>query len=171
MDASPQTRWSNFHVTVNLNADDEAHIAAMREAVEEMAQVPTLWTWLKQFNGEEQVAFTSATSQLVQHVRLRAAFEHEGKHNRGLHVHILVEVTHTTMVQVSKEGVASIFRAACKRTPNVHCRFLRGDDPEAKQVILKYITKEVPATRPSDQNNSRLRSVFGKSEDVVDSEM
>lgn len=143
----------------------------MRLAVEEMAQVPTLWRWLKQFTGEEQVDFTSATQALVQHVRLRAAFEHEGKHNKGLHVHILVEVTHSTMVQINKEGVAAIFRQACHMSPNVHCRFLRGDDPEAKQVILKYITKEVPARRPADQNNSRLRSVFGKSDDVVESEM
>jgi predicted SnoaL-like aldol condensation-catalyzing enzyme len=169
MDATT-TKWSNFHVTVNLNVDDEAHIHAMRAAVEEMAEIPTLWRWLKQFNGEEQVDFTSQTSALVEHVRLRAAFEHGGKTNKGLHVHILIEVTHTTMVQVSKDGVAAIFRQACKMQPNVHCRFLRGTG-EDKDVILKYITKEVPNYRPADQNNSRLRSAFGNANDVVESEM
>jgi len=117
-----------------------------------------------------QVDFTSQTSPLVQHVRLRAGFEHGGKQNHGLHVHILVEVTHTTMVQVSKAGVAEIFRQACHMTPNVHCRFLRGDG-EDKDCILHYITKEVPKFRPKDQNNSRLRSVFAKDDDIVESEM
>jgi predicted SnoaL-like aldol condensation-catalyzing enzyme len=162
-------KWSNFHLTINLNKDDEAHIHAMRTAVEEMAEIPTLWRWLKQFNGEEQVDFTSQTASLVRHVRLRAAFEHGGKTNKGLHVHILVEVTHTTMVQVSKDGVAAIFRQACKMQPNVHCRFLRGTG-EDKDVTLRYITKEVPSYRPVDQNNSRLRSVFGKSDDIVEAE-
>jgi len=165
-----RTKWSNFHITCNLNVDDEAHIHAMRSAVEEMAEIPTLWRWLKQYTGEDQVDFTSKTSHLVQNVRLRAAFEHGGKQNKGLHVHILVEVTHTTMVQVSKEGVAAIFRQACKMQPNVHCRFLRGDTQD-KDVILKYITKEVPSYRPTDQNNSRLRSAFGNDNEIVESEM
>jgi len=166
----PKTKWSNFHLTVNSNINDEGHIRAMREAIEDMAQPPTLWKWLKQFNGEEQVDFTSATAPLVDHVRLRAAFEHEGKINKGLHVHILVEVTHTTMVQVSKEGVASIFRQAIGVNCNVHCRFLRGAG-EDKDFILEYITKEVPSYRPKDQGNSRLRSAFNKDDDPVESHM
>jgi hypothetical protein len=162
-------KWSNFHITVNFNIDDEEHIRAMREAVEEMAEPPTLWTWLRQFNGEEQVAFTGATTHLVERVRLRAAFEHGGKQNKGLHVHILVEVAHRTMVQVNKQGVEALFARIVKRTPNVHCRFLRGNS-EDKDYILHYITKEVPAVRPKDQNNSRLRSAFGKEEDPAESE-
>jgi hypothetical protein len=56
MDA--KSKYSNFHVTVNFNVDDEAHIHEMREAVEAMATLPTLWLWLRQFNGEAQVPST-----------------------------------------------------------------------------------------------------------------
>lgn len=142
----------------------------MREAVEGMARAPALWTWLRRYDGSSQVPFTHETAPLVQSVRLRAAFEHEGKQNRGLHVHILVEVAHTTMVQVDKRGVEALFLRAVKRTPNVHCRFVPGKG-EDKDFILHYITKEVPRYRPKDQNNSRLRSAFGNDNEEVESEM
>jgi len=164
-------KYSNFHITVNFNVDDEAHIHAMRAAVEEMAAVPSLWRWLKQYTpNQTQVDFTQETQDDVHRVRLRAAFEHEGKHNKGLHVHILVEVTHTTMVQVSKDGVAGIFRDQVHMTPNVHCRFVAGNG-EDKDFILHYITKEVPSYRPKDQNNDRLRYAFGGGNEEVEAEL
>ncbi len=142
----------------------------MRKAVESMAEAPAVWRWLRQYDGQAQLEFTPQTEDLVHHVRLRAAFEHEGKQNKGLHVHILIEVTHVTMVQVSKEGIAAIFRDAVGATPNVHCRFVRGNG-EDKDFILHYILKEVPSYRPKDQNNSRLRSAFGNANEIVESEM
>jgi predicted SnoaL-like aldol condensation-catalyzing enzyme len=114
-----------------------------------------------------QVAFAPQTQSLVQNVRLRAAFEHEGKRNKGLHVHILIEVTHTTMVQISKEGLVQIFRQFVHKEPNVHCRFLRGNG-EDKDFILHYITKEVPSYAPNDIGNRQLRSAFRGGDDVAE---
>ncbi len=136
-------KYSNFHITVNYNVDSEAHIGAMRTAVEEMVEAPYLWWWLRQYNGHSQQAFAVDNQNLVDRVRLRAAFEHGGKQNHGLHVHILVEIAHTTMVQIGKQGVIAVFEQFVPNmTPNVHSRFVKGEG-EDKDFILHYITKEV----------------------------
>lgn len=176
-------KYSNFHITVNFNVDREEHIAQMRTAVEEMVEAPFLWQWLKQYNGHAQVDFNDDTYHLVDRVRLRAAFEHGGQQNRGLHVHILVEVAHTTMVQVRKDGIEGIFRHFVPgMNPNVHSRFVRGQG-EDKDFILHYISKEVrrcdtpihfltppqigPRRRPQNPLNARLQRAFsGRHEEL-----
>ena len=149
-------KWSNFHVTVNLNKSDMSLINSMREAVDAMSESPYLWQWLKQYNGSEQVDFTRETAPLVETVRLRAAFEREGKVNHGLHVHIVIEIGHRTMVQINKYGLCELFRRFTHENPNVHCRFVKGSG-EDKDFILRYITKEVPTYKPQSQLNSRLK--------------
>lgn len=156
-------KYSNFHITVNFNVDSEAHVGRMRTAVEEMVESPYLWQWLKQYDGSGQIDFDEASKQLVDSVRLRVAFEHGGKFNHGLHMHIVCEVAHTTMVQVSKRGLCEVMEELVGMPANVHCRFLRGSG-EDKDFILHYITKEVPRYHPQDQNNSRLRSAFRRGE-------
>jgi hypothetical protein len=166
---SGKVKWSNFHITVNYNIDGEEHIEAMRRAVEAMPEHPYLWQWLKQYDGSSQIDFAGASKLEVDSVRLRAAFEHGGKQNHGLHVHIVVEIGHTTMVQISKHGVIDVFRAFLDENCNVHCRFIKGSG-EDKDFILRYITKEVPRYHPRDQNNSRLRSAFLRGEVIADAE-
>lgn len=162
-------KYSNFHVTVNFNVDSEAHLPLMRDAVEAMVEQRWMWTWLKQFDGTSQLEFTRDTMPMVERVRLRAAFEHNGKQNHGLHVHILIEVAHTTMVQISKFGICELFRHFCAMNPNVNCRFLRGSG-EDKDFILEYMLKEVPSYRPQSQLNSRLRSAFRGDREEVEAE-
>ena len=162
-------KWSNFHITVNYNIDGEEHIDAMRQACEAMPESPYLWWWLKQYDGATQQNFSGASKMEVDSVRLRAAFEHGGTQNRGLHVHIVVEVGHTTMVQVSKQGIVDLFREFFDAAPNVHCRFVKGSG-EDKDFILRYITKEIPRYSPKNQSNSRLRSAFLRGEVIADAE-
>lgn len=140
----------------------------MRRAVDEMVQAPYLWWWLKRYNGAEQVDFTYGDAELVETVRLRASFEHQGKVNHGLHVHILIEIGHRTMVQISKKGICDIFRHFVGLNPNVNCRFVKGSG-EDKDFILRYITKEIPSYKPESQLNSRLKYAM-KGPDLQDAE-
>lgn len=165
---SGKVKWSNFHITVNYNIDGEEHIDRMRAAVEAMPEHPYLWGWLKQYDGSSQIDFVGASKMEVDSVRLRAAFEHGGQRNHGLHVHIVVEIGHTTMVQVSKQGIIDVFREFLDENCNVHCRFIKGSG-EDKDFILRYITKEVPRYTPTNQSNSRLRSAFARN-DTIDAE-
>lgn len=159
-------KWSNFHVTVNFNKSDLGHMDDMKEAVQEMAEEPYLGWWLKQYDGSGQVDFDDDTWPLVETVRIRAAFEHEGKQNHGLHLHILIEVGHTTMVQVSKDGIVRLFRKLVKLEPNVHCRFVKGSG-EDKEFILHYLTKEVPRKGATDPSNRRLAAAFREDSDLA----
>lgn len=159
-------KYSNFHVTVNFNVDDEAHLPRMRRAIEDMAEPQFLWTWLRRYDNGAQRNFAPAERALVDRVRLRAAFEHEGRHNRGLHVHILIEVAHETFVQIDSRGIMDLFRRVVGLNPNVNCRFVRGNG-EDKDFILHYITKEVPTYRPAGMLNRRVQSAFsGRNEEV-----
>ncbi len=178
-------KYSNFHVTVNYNIDSEDHIGEMRTAIEEMVDSPYLWWWLKQFDGTHQLQFEGAQRNLVDRVRLRAAFEHGGRQNHGLHVHILVEVAHSTMVQLSKDGIIAVFEHFVPgRRPNVHCRFVPGKG-EDKDFILHYITKEVsgshtlqsthpasqvPRRPPQNRSNLPLQRAFAGDRRPVDAE-
>lgn len=153
-------KWSNFHITVNYNIDGEEHIDQMRQAIENMAESPYLWQWLKHYNGGKH-DFSPENKLDVESVRIRAAFEHGGQQNHGLHAHILIEVGHRTMVQVEKQGVIDVFREVLPdNNPNIHIRFVRGDG-EDKDFILHYITKEVPRYRPDREANQRLKRAFG----------
>jgi hypothetical protein len=171
VDGDGKVKWSNFHVTVNFNVNAEDHLDTMRTAVEDMADTDHLWSWLKQYNGRSQMEFDEDTKPLVERVRLRAAFEHGGQQNRGLHVHIVIEVAHSTMVQIDKQGLVRLFRTAVGLTPNVHCRFIKGEG-EDKDFCLRYLSKEVPDYVPRHVGNKILRSVMAHADQVdVDEEV
>ncbi len=148
-------KYSNFHVTVNTNKDDEDLVYAMRETIDELAFDPYLWKWLKQYDGRAQVAFTPENAPLVDSIRLRAAIEHGGENNRGLHAHILIEIAHDTMVQIYSNGIKDVFRHFLGFEPNVRCRFIKGAGDD-KDFILHYITKEVPRRKSNNPANNRL---------------
>jgi len=141
----------------------------MREAVDQMVEEPYLWWWLRQYDGTSQVAFDDDSMQLVESVRLRAAFEHGGKRNHGLHVHIVIEVAHRTMVQIDKRGLCDIFRKFVGMNPNCDVRFIKGVG-EDKDFILHYITKEVPSYKPESALNARLKSAFASKNEQQDAE-
>ncbi len=153
---------------MNFNKQDRDGdlIGKMREAVEAMITPEWLWVWLKRYDGGEQCDFDITDMDLVHRVRLRAAFENEGKVNKGLHVHILIEIAHVTLVQLSKQGLVMVFSHFVGMNPNVHCRFVKGSG-EDKDFILHYLTKEVPTYQPQSQLNSRLKYAFsGKNEEL-----
>lgn len=158
---SSKLKWSNFHITANFNVDSEDHIRELVNAVEEMVEHPYLWWWLKQYDGERRVDFDMVSKMDVQSVRLRAGVEHGGTQNHGLHVHILVEVAHRTMVQVDKEGIIDTLEHFVGLKPNVHVRFVKGEGDD-KDFILRYIQKEVPSLhRQTKAGNRRLAMAMG----------
>ena len=163
------TKYSNFHVTVNFNKDDASLIYPMRDAIERMVEDPWLWRWLKHYRDGAQHDFMPDTELFVESVRLRAAFEREGKHNKGLHVHILIEIAHDTMVQISKFGLCQLMRDFVGHNPNCDIRFVKGSG-EDKDFILHYLTKEIPRYTPKSQLNSRLKYAFQGDRDEVEAE-
>lgn len=161
-----KVKWSNFHITVNFNVDSEEHVGRLRRAVEEMSEPDYLWRWLKRYDGTGQVDFDEETRDLVDSVRIRCALEHGGQQNHGLHAHLLLEVGHSTLVQVNKRGLEDLMRHFVGLTPNVHIRFMRGDAND-RDYILHYITKEVPRAVPADPANNSLRNAFGRRGEVI----
>ncbi len=161
-------KYSNFHVTVNTNKPNSYPlIVKFKQAVENgLCRDDTILSWLKQYDGSSRVDFKKRNySALVERVRIRAAFEIEGKQNRCLHCHILVEVAHKTMVQIDARGVEAFFDKRLGITTNVHCRFIPGVG-EGKDFILHYITKEVPSYTPQEIGNRRLKAAFANGDDV-----
>ena len=154
-------KWSNFHITVNFNIDDDRLVPGMRRAIEAMAEYPYVWWWLKYFNRDrrEQEDFEGDKRFDISMIRRRVAFEHAGKRNKGLHAHILIEIEHDSMVQISKQGITELFSHFVKGNPHIHIRFMPGDG-EDKDFILKYITKEIPSYSAQNPWNNRLKYAF-----------
>lgn len=169
MDKGYKVKWSNFHVTVNLNVDGEGHIDAMREAVEEMVYSPWLWMWLKRFDGTSQQVFKGSEKLDVERVRVRASFEHGGEQNHGLHVHLVIEIAHRTMVQIDKYGIDAVFAHFTGMRPNTHVRFLKGEG-EDLNFILHYVTKEVSSYCVVHHGRSGSSSLSGSKESSSGSE-
>ena len=165
-------KYSNFHITVNLNSHDLAHLDVLRETIEDMPKHPWIWVWLKQVVGRgQQIDFDEASSPLVQRVRLRAALENQGEKNEGLHAHIVVEVQHVTRVQVSGSGLGDFFRGHLPAgvKPNIHSRFVKGEG-DSKEFILHYLTKEVPNATTAPRRFRRLTKALTDGEPLAAAE-
>lgn len=160
-------KYSNFHVTVNTNKPNSYPLVVkLRQAIENgFCRDDVLWTWLRQYDGSSRKEFSKRNRNLVERVRLRAAFEIEGKQNRCLHTHILIEVAHTTMVQIDARAVEAFFDKRLGISTNVHCRFVPGTG-EGKDFILHYITKEVASYTPQEIGNRRLKAAFANGDDA-----
>lgn len=164
-------KWSNFHVTVNLNASDRNNIDALREAIEAMPTEDCRHLWLRGFDGTAQYELSETDFEdHVDSIRLRAAIECEGPQNKGLHVHIVVEVGHDIMVQISKDGVVRVFRRFLPHcNPSVHCEFIRGEG-DSKPFILKYLQKEVPPKSQRSTISQRRLAAAMANEVIADEE-
>lgn len=168
---SRKTHYSNWHIVVNTNGGNEAiQVGRLRSAVQEMALPDELWKWLVYFDygSKTKRPFTADEKLLVERVRVRAAFEREGAGRRGLHLHMLLEVTHRTMVQIEAVPFRQLFSRYTGRNPNVKIRFLRGDSSN-KDFILHYITKEVPGPGRGDADLQRMTAAM-RSGDVIEAD-
>lgn len=161
-------KYSNFHLTVNFNKRDVSLVPKIRAAVESLVDDEVWPEWLMRYDGSQRVAFTPEDEYLVVGIRLRAALESGGKQNQGHHVHVLIEVTHDTMVQLDKQALLNHFRAVVGASPNVHFRFVKGAGDD-KDFILHYITKEVPTRRSRNPENVRLARALRRGQ-VFDAE-
>lgn len=161
-------KWSNFHVTVNTNKlNTPGLLNRFRLAVDAMVSEDWMFHWLKRYTNGAQEDFTDANRDEVRLVRIRAAFEEGGQQNRGLHVHMVIEVTHTSSVQIFGRGVGDVFRSVTGERVNTKCRFIAGNG-EDKDFILRYITKEVPTYRPQNPQNAALAHAFENAEYEMD---
>lgn len=170
MDRCAKLKWSNFHVTVNPNKHGMALMRPMRECIESLPDPEFLWRWLKHYKGGRQQDFTDDAKMLVETVRLRAAFECQGKQNKALHVHIVIEVGHRTMVQLYCPAFEDIFFEFLRCAVNAKCRFVKGVG-EDKDFILQYLSKEVPSYRPRSEENRELGSAFARADEVVEADL
>lgn len=159
-----RTNMSNWHITVNFNDPDESLVDRIRSALEEIVTDAYLWRWLKHFVDGKQETFTPQDCYLVESVDLSCSFEQKGAHNKGVHVHCLLEVMHTTNVQIHKGEFCKVLYELVGKTPNVHMRLLKGNS-EDTNFILRYITKET-AVAARNQQNRELQAAFAQGPDV-----
>lgn len=141
-----KTKWSNFHITVNLN--QTTHESAFKGTVRNFAACieeaihDHVWDWLVRYDGGQR-PFKESEKLLVDRIRARVGMEQDSEgRNRSLHAHVLMEVEHRTMVQVDRTGLKDFIDACLDVSSHVHVRFLKGDSSD-KNFILQYISKTV----------------------------
>lgn len=167
--------WSNWHITVNANqheTSDEQRLETARvlaDAVEDAIKMPELlWRWLKHFRNGRKHTFTAEQAQYVTRIRARVALE-EGPNarNRSIHCHILLEVEHTTRVQLDQHELLDVLEQLTGwRGLNIKARFVKGEGSD-KEYLLRYLQKDgVPRRRAADPDNARIQA----SRDVLDIE-
>lgn len=156
---------------MNLNSSDRENIDALRQAVESLPSEDCRHLWLRGYDGTRQYELSETDFEdHVDSIRLRAAIEREGPHNKGLHVHIVVEVAHDIMVQISKDGIVQVFRHFLPHcNPSIHCEFIRGQG-DTKPFILKYLQKEVPPKSLRNTISQRQLAAAMANEVIADEE-
>ena len=176
MDRQLNQRWSNFHITVNLNIpnNDATRTAAaltLTPAFREISRRNTLWQWLRYFNGQEQVAFAAGRNlgpnarRSIQRLRFRIALEAGGEENASLHAHIILEIMHRSRVQINGAALRQAFVAVLPdymHGLNINCRFVRGDpQTEDREYLLRYLLKDgVPVEEPNNPANADLHNAY-----------
>ena len=159
--------WSNFLITITSNlpntpANRILCVNGGTAALQQMLTVPTLWTWLHVQNGNGAFfrAFQPGEQQLVKWVRARTAFEFNGPRNPTPHVHVYMEICHTTNIQLNYGHLRTAIRAglagftpAQRAGVNIDIRFVNPANPLDKNWTLHYLLKQgVPAAPPADQD-------------------
>ena len=159
------TKWSNFHVTVNLNLSGAESAgtgiaAAFAESIEEAIN-DNPWQWLMRFEGSQR-PFEEEEKPLVESIRARVGMEQEADGtNRSIHAHILLEVQHRTRVQINHRGLKDFIDRDLGVSSNVSVRFLAGDSSD-KNFILHYISKSLRQPHATSAANRRLARAMGE---------
>ncbi len=161
---SSKTKWSNFHVTINLNettskSSARGTITGFANAIDSMIN-DDVFGWLVRYDNGQR-PFREEEKHLVDRVRARVGLERDDEGtNRSLHAHVLMEVEHRTMVQIDKWNIQHFINDRLGVRSNVHVRFLQGNSSD-KDFILKYITKSMRDGAGSGQNR-RLAKAMGR---------
>jgi len=163
-------KWSNFLVTLNTNSRSLETLDDLRNAIDIMPTYPYVWQWLYHVSpGGKKIAFDEATSQLVDRVRVRCAFESAGS-TGNVHAHCIIEVGHRTMVQIDAVGLREFFQEHLPINVgfNLNNKFVPGKDME---YTLQYITKESSAAASSaPRPYRRLMTALEEGSETVDAE-
>jgi hypothetical protein len=167
--ASKKRKWSNFHITVmwNLNimetGEQGAFVRSLVPVMEHIFHKNNAHNWLHYFNKGERRPFSEdEVDRLVETVRGRIAVENQGEHNRSVHIHVLLEIGHTTSLQINYAAMKKQVEGFTYRKCRLTGRFVPGEG-EDKSFILQYITKEIP--KGGSGPNADLARVMGNGED------
>lgn len=124
------------------------------------------WEWLREMHGGYRSEFADADKYKIKRIRARVALETGTPTNPSIHAHILLEIEHTTMVQIDYRAITKAFKEETGfRGANIHVDFLKGDDDKA--FTLKYIMKEVNQWSDRPLHNRLRRAFTGRDSNVV----
>lgn len=165
--------WSNYHITINLNAPASARSEGarlLRNAVEVVLRdYNNLWRWLKYCEQNAHGAmrnFAADERYLVPRIRARGALEASGRRNLSVHAHILLEVTHRTRIRIDEPTLKRLLRANLGRYGpgcNIDIAFKRGDPhTEDRLYTLHYLLKDGMPEQPAHHpDNAALQRTDG----------
>lgn len=163
--------WSNYLITINSNMENYAGsrarcAAAMEAAVAEILSAGRVWSWLYTVaaDGTRRRFAPGAERDLVKWIRARSALEAYGNRNRAPHMHLYLEICHTTNVAIEYRPLMIAIRqsleglsAAERRAVNIDIQFVPANTPADKNFVLHYLVKQgVPARRRQAPNDPRL---------------
>lgn len=141
-----KVKWSNFSITVNLNKSPDCTspemIQQFAEWCEDMVSSDYLFLWLLQYDPETRSRhqFDDEEKPRVKRIRQQVALEAEGQTNKSLHAHWLLEIAHTTLVQLDYHTLQNLCNTRFGIGSNVKGRFVPGD-PSGKQFLIEYLWK------------------------------
>jgi len=149
------TIWSNYLVTISSNftnspANRDACATAMIESLRHILSAPHLWTWLHvRDSAGAQRAFAVGERPLVKWVRARTALESDGPRNAQPHMHIYMEICHTTNIFLNYTAMKAAIRAGLwgftdgeRAGVNIDIKFVDPAEDEDKNFILHYLLKQ-----------------------------
>lgn len=167
--------WSNWHITINTNrheTDDGQRRETARilaDAIDDAVHEERIfYAWVKHYVAGDRIDFTPNTAGAISTVRLRVGLEQGPQAaNRSIHAHILIEIGHTTRLQiVDSQLLNALENLTGWYGMNIKSRFVKGDG-EDKEYLLRYIQKDgVPRQPASDPDNARIQNT----EDILDIE-
>ena len=142
--SSKKLKYSNFFVTVNLNEAgiSKTRVKDLADFCEMIMYSPHWQRWIQRATGKgsKLVRFTPAEYRDIKNIRARVGLEANGDTNKSLHAHIVVEITHDTMVRLNTEGLRQLCNEYLGSGANVHSRFIKGDG-QGLEHILRYASK------------------------------
>lgn len=136
-------KWSNFHITVNLNEAgySRAQVLRLGDFVSRICARDDRFKWIQFRVGKKTRRLTPDEQRKITSIRARVAVE-KGTRNHSLHAHILMEIGHRTCIGIDYQALKGLVRRYLGGSSNLHVRFIMAQG-ESLETILHYISKTV----------------------------
>lgn len=152
--------WSNYLVTMNPNMQNTTgnRMKAARAMVSALqGALQNTWQWLHVRVGNRTRALYPAERHLIKWVRARPSLENQGQQNRSPHMHVFLEICHTTNISLDYNGLTGALKANLEgfsgqqvAGTNVQIKYVDSRDPANKKWLLHYLLKEgLPENAPA----------------------